>query len=115
MMMFDRHLQWAILVTTSCLGCSFVFVSGPPSAPIDRTPQAAARCTTSVLHPVLDSLGAGIGALNIGIATDASPGKVSWYGMEMDAEKGVALGVTQLGIYGAAAVYGFIQTSRCNT
>ena len=96
-------------------GCSFVFVSGPPSEPKERTAHAASRCTTSVLQPVLDSVGAGIGGLNMAIAANASPGKVAWYGIEMDSDTGMALGATQLGLFGAGAVYGFIQTSRCNS
>jgi hypothetical protein len=105
-----------VAVTAVCsAGCSFVLVSGPPSEPTERTPDAASRCTSSVLHPVLDTVGAGIGALNIGIAADASPGKVSWYGVEMDADTGMGLGIAQLGVYGAAAVYGYIQTARCRS
>jgi hypothetical protein len=105
-----------VAVTAVCsFGCSFVLVSGPPSEPTERTPDAASRCTSSVLHPVLDTVGAGIGALNIGIAADASPGKVSWYGVEMDADTGMGLGIAQLGVYGAAAVYGYIQTARCRS
>ena len=106
---------YVIALSVGCVGCSFVFVPAPPSDPSERTREAASRCTTSVLHPVLDSVGAGIGAINIGIAADASPGDVSWYGIEMDAEKGMGLGVTQLVVFGAAAAYGFIQISRCDT
>jgi hypothetical protein len=110
-----RNCILATLLSVGCFGCSFVLVSGPPSEPTERTPDAAARCTTSVVYPVLDSVGAGVGALNMGIAASASPGKVTWYGAEMDADTGMALGVTQLAIFGAGAVYGFIQTSRCSS
>jgi hypothetical protein len=63
---------------------------------------------------VLDSAAASVGAINIGVAANASPGRVAWYGMEMESETGVALGVTQLALFGAGAVYGFVQTSRCS-
>jgi hypothetical protein len=108
------HRRLLVLVSLGGFGCSFVFVPPPPSDPMERTREAASRCTTSVLHPVLDSVAAGVGALNFGIAADASPGKVAWYSIEMDAKKGMALGATQLALYGAAAVYGFVQTSRCS-
>jgi hypothetical protein len=108
-----RTRRLITLLSFSCFGCSFAFVSGPPSetAPPPRPDE---QCTTSVLYPVLDSVGAAVGALNIGIAADASPGKVSWYGAEMESGTGVALGITQLALFGAGAIYGFVQTSRCN-
>jgi hypothetical protein len=96
-----------------CLGCSFGFVSGPPSDPSEEQYADSSRCTTSVLIPVLDTASAAVGAINIGIAANASPGEVTWYGVEMESETGVALGITQLAAFGAGAVYGFIQTSRC--
>jgi hypothetical protein len=102
----------AFLGVASC-GCSFAFVSGPPSETAP-SPGPEEQCTTSVLSPVLDSVGAAVGALNIGIATSAAPGKVSWYGVEMESGTGVALGITQLALFGAGAIYGFVQTSRCN-
>jgi hypothetical protein len=107
-------MRWLVmLVAGECFGCSFAFVSGPPSETAAQTSEATPRCTTSVLVPVLDGVAAAVGALNIGIAADASPGTVSWYGVEMDAKTGVTLGVLQLGAFGAGAIYGFVQTARC--
>jgi hypothetical protein len=103
----------------SCLllgasGCSFVTVNAPPSDPSERDAQAAHDCTTSVGWPVVDALYAGLGAVNLAIAASADD-KVSWYAVEMDKSTGVALGITQLAVFGAGAVYGFIETSRCGT
>jgi hypothetical protein len=108
-----RTRRLITLLSFSCFGCSFAFVSGPPTETAP-SPRPDEQCTTSVLYPVLDSVGAAVGALNIGIAADASPGKVRWYGAEMDSGTGVALGITQLALFGAGAIYGFVQTSRCN-
>jgi hypothetical protein len=106
--------SFVAVLAMACFGCSFAFVTGPPSEPSSEPHEPSRPCTTSVLYPVLDSVAAAVGAVNIGIAANASPGKVSWYGIEMESKTGVALGVTQLALFGAGAVYGFVQTSRCN-
>lgn len=110
---FARLRRLVALASITCSGCSFAFVSGPPSETAPP-PRPAETCTTSVLYPVLDTVGAAVGAVNIGIAANASPGKVAWYGVEMESGTGVALGITQLALFGAGAIYGFVQTSRCN-
>jgi hypothetical protein len=53
-----------------------------------------------------------VGGVNIAIAANAES-KVSWYGVEMSKGAGLALGTTQLILYGASAAYGFVQQSRC--
>lgn len=114
-------LRWAggrllvVLLGAGCGGCSFVFVNGPPSESASEPLASPSRCTTSVLQPVGDTLNAGIGAINIGVAASAGRGDVTWYGVRMDAGTGLALGLAQLGLFGASAVYGYVQTSRCRS
>ena len=105
----------ASIAAFSCFGCSFLAVPSPPSDPVERTRDAADHCTTSVFYPVMDTLGAGVGAVNMGVAASAGGGKVLWYSSEIDAEAALVLGAVQLALYGAGATYGFIQTSRCGT
>ena len=104
-----------VFLGTLCCGCSFFLVPSPPSDPSYRTQEAADACKTSALIPAGDTAMALVGALNLGIAASAeSDEKVRWYGAELDRGAGMALGVAQLALFGAAATYGFVQLSRCH-
>jgi hypothetical protein len=100
-----------LIVTTALGGCSFS-MNVAPSEPSERTRQAARNCTSSVLYAVGDSLSAGVGLVNIGISASADR-KVLIYGAETDKDVGLALGITQLALFGGAAVYGYVQSARC--
>jgi hypothetical protein len=94
-------------------GCSFG-MNVAPADPSRRTHEAARRCTDSYLLPIVDTLGAGLGAYNVGVST-AADDKVKLYGVDVDKKVGLALGVTQLIAFGAAATYGYVQATRCNS
>ena len=85
-----------------------------PSDPSERTHEAARSCSGSVALPVLDTLGAAIGGANIAISVTAED-KVRIYGIPVDKEVGLGLGITQLTVYGLAATYGYIQAARCRS
>jgi hypothetical protein len=104
-------LHVGVLLST---GCSFLLVPSPPSLPSERTQQAATECKPSSLWPTTDAISSAVGGLNIAIAASVdNDSKVRWYGVEMSRDAGLALGATQLILYGASAAYGFVQVSRC--
>ena len=94
-------------------GCSFG-MNVAPSEPSQRTRQAARECSASILAPLGDTLGAGVGAYNMGISL-AARNEVTIYTAPVDKGVGLALGISQLALYGAAATYGYIQAGRCNS
>jgi len=67
----------APICAACCFGCSFLAVPSPPSEPVERTREAARQCTTSAFYPLMDSLGATVGAINMGVAASADRGKVA--------------------------------------
>lgn len=100
------------------LGCSFIVVSGPPSAPEERTEKAANECTTNVAPPVVDAnLAFWTGVLLMVAAAKADSFEhetnVEWWGLGMTPGTTLAVGAANLAVFGGSATYGFIQTSRC--
>jgi hypothetical protein len=93
-------------------GCSFTMGTAP-SDPAQRTRKAAGSCTSSVYFPLLDTISAGVGVYNIGVSV-AARDRVSLYRAEMSKKAGLALGITQAALFGAGAVYGYVQTARCD-
>ena len=100
-------------VALATTGCSF-FMRTAPSAPAERTREAAYECTNDVLVPGLDTLSAVVGAVNIAVSAGADE-EVRYGSVTMDKKVGLSLGVTQLVLAGAAATYGYIQLARCNS
>jgi hypothetical protein len=100
------------VVALASTGCSF-FMNTAPSAPSERTPEAAHACTNDALVPILDTVSAGVGAANIAVSAGAYD-QVEYGSIKMDKKVGLALGVTQLVLAGAAATYGYVQLARCN-
>lgn len=84
-----------------------------PSDPSERVTVAASECTNTAYLPAGDALAAAVGGINIGISA-AAEDEVRYYGVTMDKGVGLAIGITQLAVFGAAATYGFIQLNRCN-
>ena len=115
-MFFHRNpVVLVVLVVLPLVGCSFVGVRGLPSDPSQRTAKATRECLQGYWYPILDTANAGIGAYNTGLAASANEGdRIKAYGyLEMDRKAGLALGITQLTLFGAGAVYGFVQLARC--
>jgi hypothetical protein len=104
---------WGLAVGLVVTGCSFG-MNVAPSDPSKRTTKAARDCTDSVLFPIGDTLAAGVGAYNVGVSV-AAHDKVTIYGAPVDKSVGLALGISQLVAFGAAATYGYIQVARCNS
>jgi hypothetical protein len=100
-------------------GCSFAFVSGPPS---NHARLPAFECSTSKWAPVVDSVVAGIQVLNVAAAASSSDQK--WHdtycqpgdttcsppatrGTSMAISAAVAL------VFGASLYYGFTRVGDC--
>jgi hypothetical protein len=103
------------LAAVSCLGCSFVFVTGPPSEPPSDPREPVPECTTSKLVPVLDGAAATLAAISMVVVATADRGEETVYGIEMEPEAALGVTAAQLAAFGAGSVYGFVQTSRCTS
>jgi len=109
----NRLRLTALLAIALCsVGCS-LGMSTAPSHPSARTEEAARECTSSPHLPILDTLSAGVGAFNVAISA-AAEDEVTFYGAAIDKEVGLTLGITQLALFGAGAVYGYVQLGRCH-
>ena len=103
-----------MLIGGALSGCSFAAIPSPPSDPSERTREAASECTATNLVPILDSFGALTGAVQIGIAASMDEGdRTSVF--EMTSGTAMAVGITELAVFGAGAIYGFTQVARCKT
>jgi hypothetical protein len=104
-------------------GCSWIFVSKPPPAPIPVTPPLA--CTTSVASPVLDTvfaaaaLGLGVGGIVAGTQPEPACASPDWcfQGLFSGLNAGVAVAggvliATAIPLAFSAA-YGYSTTAEC--
>jgi hypothetical protein len=108
--------MWLLLLATAgCFGCSFVLVTGPPSEPPSDPREPVPECTTSELVPMLDSIGAVLSGVSMVVVVTADRGEDTLYAIEMEQETAIGVSAAQLAAFGAGAVYGFIQTSRCRS
>jgi hypothetical protein len=102
------------LLGSAASGCSFAAIPSPPSDPTERTREAANECTASNTFPILDSVGALVGAVQIGIGASMAEGERT-SAFDMTSGTAIAVGVTELALFGAGAIYGYTQVARCKT
>lgn len=102
------------VLAASCFGCSFAFVTGPPSEPPSDPREPVPECTTSVLFPLLDGAAATISGMLVVAHATSDQNSASWYG-EVEPETAMWISAAQFAAFGAGSVYGFIQTSRCRS
>jgi hypothetical protein len=100
-----------ILVVFQLAGCSFGVQA--PRGGKHPSRASAESCTSAYTLPAFDALSAGFGAYGTAVSL-AADDEVSLAGVEIDKEAGLAISLVQLGLFGASAVYGFVQVSRCN-
>jgi uncharacterized membrane protein len=93
----------ALVLVTS--GCSFLFVTPPPSPPSRR------ECTTSRLAPVLDSIAAGYEIFRTGYAIAAPDEVYDRIGVPREADIAVGAGLSALFV--GSAIYGYVNTAEC--
>jgi hypothetical protein len=107
-----RALLWAAGLAAVNIGCSFVFIDGPPA---DHAKLAYFDCTSTYGLPVADGLFALTGALGAGEALSESKQTYADKngGASRNAAAGVDIALAGLGV--ASAVYGVVQTARCDS
>jgi len=93
------------------IGCSFVFIDGPPT---DHAKLSYFDCTSTYGLPVADGLFALTGALGAGEALGQS--KQAYAAKNDGASRNAAAGldIAFAGLGAASAVYGIVQTARCD-
>jgi hypothetical protein len=106
-----RHSFGSALVL-ACSGCSFIFVSGPPSNVEKLPPSEPVECTTSVAAPVLDLLGTGVEVVRTGLAIGARDG--DYRDAPISRSSDIALGAALTVLLAASTIYGFDETSTCD-
>lgn len=98
-------------------GCSFAFVTPPPSkqasTDFSAAPEQRKECTKSNVAPVLDSIATGLQVARTVFAIVADNSVYSDPDQPLSREADVALGVTFTTVHLLSAVYGFSNTSEC--
>ncbi len=95
-------------LSTALGGCSFAFVSGPP--PNHRT-SAFFTCTSSNGVPILDTIAATIGLIDVAsFATSSASGSSTTTGSRTSDALVLGAGAALLA---TSAAYGFKKTSEC--
>ena len=115
MLLFNLKRSLSVLVLgilgSQLAGCSFLFSKGPKSDSDYGTHPG--DCSGYAL-PVLDTVWAGLNG--IGAMTAASTSQVEWDSKKEYASRSttIAVGLLWLGIYGASAIYGYSNASKCS-
>jgi hypothetical protein len=95
-----------LVVVCLSMGCSFIFVRPPPT---DHQQLAYFDCVSSDAAPAVDVTNAVVEGLLAGIASVDNPDTY-----ENERNPGLAAGFGIVGVvYAASAVYGFVNTSKC--
>jgi hypothetical protein len=95
-------------------GCSFLFVSPPPSnAGYAGSVRAIepVRCTSSKAGPVVDTVIAGLEAVRTGVALAADDSAYKDFPISRGADIGLGIGLFSL--FAASAAYGYVVTGNC--
>lgn len=100
-----------------CAGCSFVFVTPPPSkqATIDSfsTAKPQKECTTNRTAPVLDVIATGLQVARTVFAIAADDSVYNDPNQPLSREADIVLGVAFTTLHFSSAAYGFSNTSEC--
>lgn len=97
---------------SSLSGCSFVFVSGPPSHIGQGGPSGPVECTSSKAAPIIDTIIAGYQVFRTGYALSADDS--AYVDSPIKREPDIALGATLTAPFAGAATYGYIVTGHCS-
>lgn len=104
------------------MGCSWIFVRKPPPGPVEAAPRL--ECTSSVVSPVLDTVGAvyaaglGLYLMIVGIQSEShcspsSPCSPEGYAFRGSIILAGATAVAAAVPLGFSAAYGYEKTSDC--
>jgi len=101
-------------MTGGLSGCSFLFVSPPPSnagrAGSVRSIEPV-KCTSSKAGPVVDTVIAGLEAVRTGLALGADDSAYKDVPISHGADIGFGIGLFTL--FAASAAYGYVVTGNC--
>jgi hypothetical protein len=92
-------------------GCSFTFVTPPPSRPVASEPRPHVECTTSNVAPIIDSAITGYETFRVAYA--ALGPESAYRSSPIDRETDLALGLAFGGVFLASTIYGFVSTAQC--
>lgn len=99
------RLFGCVVVGLLCAGCSFTMRT-PPSEPAKRTAHAAKECG-GIVYPIFDTVSVAAGVTWVVRAEqDEAAGRA-----EHEAERIAGYGI--IGLFGAAAMYGYVVEVRC--
>jgi hypothetical protein len=110
-------LLWELAAVTTlgltCSGCSLLFTKKPPPSTENLPVTTPARCTSSLVAPVVDSI---IGAYQIvrsGVAINADDSAYDGNPVGINRGMDIGFGVTLATVFLTSAVYGFVVTNNC--
>jgi hypothetical protein len=95
----------------TCAGCSFTFVTPPPSRSAGSEPRPNVECTTSNVAPIVDSVVTSYETFRVAYAAFGPDSAYRDSPIPRDAD--LALGVAFGGAFLASAIYGYVNTARC--
>ncbi|MEO8904530.1 MAG: hypothetical protein ABI488_19175 [Polyangiaceae bacterium] len=109
----NRLLVSALLVslTGALPGCSFLFVSPPPSNTGGLPSEEPVKCTKSKAAPVVDTVVTGLEAARVGFALAASDR--TYDSAPISRTTDIALGLGLLALFATSATYGYVVTGKC--
>lgn len=102
-----------LMAAPHLVGCSALFVTGPPSSsdpppPLDRPLE----CTTSDAAPLVDTAIVGVQAVRVVYAAQAKDHEYRDFPINRTAD--LSIGASLLTLFTISALYGFSTTSECS-
>jgi hypothetical protein len=103
----------AALFALSSTGCSLLFVNERPSPRPGSLAPAAAKCTSSQVAPVLDTIFAGLEAARTVYAASADDSVYENPNQPLSRGTDVALGLGFTALFLGSSLYGYVATRNC--
>jgi hypothetical protein len=100
------------VLAMSLNGCSFIFVDTPPASPPRYGSETKVRCTTSKAAPIIDTVIASYQVVRTGVAVSSDESDYANAPISRGADIGFGVGLAALFL--GSAIYGYVQTGRCN-
>ena len=103
----------AALFALSSTGCSLLFVNERPSPRPGSLAPAAAKCTSSQVAPVLDTIFTGLEATRTVYAASADDSVYKNPNQPLSRGTDVALGLGFTALFLGSSLYGYVATRNC--
>ena len=108
---FRSLTSFVVLLAVANSGCSFLFVTPPPSQYKQPVARPEANCSTSVAAPVVDGIIGGYQLVRTAYALQADDRDYTNVPISRGAD--IALGVGLSALFIASTVYGGVNVSQC--